>query len=241
MKHISNMLILTLVFGLILIGSNAFAQDEETNNEYCGCLTTSGEIKSISINDPNSEPQKPCKNNEKKVCWNEQGVPGLDGLNCWDLNGDGVKDDSEDVNGDGNHDALDCSGRDGRDGVDGMDAPLAECPCDFAQYFDLFATVESSSTGGETGGPRDTINNSTEGATSNNVPIAGFAQVLYTTAESIFINGEYIGNKVDGRMCEATVIVPSQDDPIFLQSERELTYAELDACTILLKELTPTQ
>lgn len=39
-----------------------------------------------------------------------QGAPGADGLNCWDLNSDGVTDTSEDINGDGYWNALDCQG-----------------------------------------------------------------------------------------------------------------------------------
>ncbi len=37
-------------------------------------------------------------------------TPGADGLNCWDLDGDGQGDANEDVNGDGVFDALDCQG-----------------------------------------------------------------------------------------------------------------------------------
>lgn len=42
-----------------------------------------------------------------------QGEPGLQGelgLNCWDLDGNGVGDQTEDINGDGEFDALDCQG-----------------------------------------------------------------------------------------------------------------------------------
>ena len=37
------------------------------------------------------------------------GEDGLDGLACWDLDSDGVADPSEDQNGDGAYDALDCT------------------------------------------------------------------------------------------------------------------------------------
>ena len=107
-----NKIVVALILGIVISVTNVLAQDE-TNNEYCGCLTTSGEIKSISINDPNSEPQKPCKNNEKKVCWNQQGVPGTDGQD----------------------------GQDGVDGQDGMDAPTPECPCDWDEFFGWFDTI----------------------------------------------------------------------------------------------------
>jgi len=38
------------------------------------------------------------------------GIDGTNGINCWDLNGDGVQDASEDINSDGQWDALDCQG-----------------------------------------------------------------------------------------------------------------------------------
>jgi len=47
------------------------------------------------------------------------GVAGSDGVSCWDLNGNGTGDAEEDVNDDGNFDALDCQGENGTNGVDG--------------------------------------------------------------------------------------------------------------------------
>jgi len=50
------------------------------------------------------------------------GAPGADaqpGLSCWDLDGDGVGSPDEDINGDGNYDALDCRGEPGPPGADG--------------------------------------------------------------------------------------------------------------------------
>jgi len=47
------------------------------------------------------------------------GEPGADGLSCWDLNGDGVADPAEDINDDGDFNALDCQGTDGLDGQPG--------------------------------------------------------------------------------------------------------------------------
>ena len=48
------------------------------------------------------------------------GPAGAAGLNCWDLNGNGIADlSTEDVNGDGVVDPLDCRGADGGDGTDG--------------------------------------------------------------------------------------------------------------------------
>ena len=47
-------------------------------------------------------------------------TPGEDGLNCWDLDGDGTKDASEDTNNDGQWNALDCKGPKGDNGDDGL-------------------------------------------------------------------------------------------------------------------------
>ena len=38
------------------------------------------------------------------------GPTGSDGIACWDLNGNGIGDPSEDINGDNNIDVLDCQG-----------------------------------------------------------------------------------------------------------------------------------
>ncbi|MBA4745418.1 MAG: collagen-like protein [Muricauda sp.] len=44
------------------------------------------------------------------------GADGADGISCWDLNGNGTGDAEEDINEDGNFDALDCQGANGTDG-----------------------------------------------------------------------------------------------------------------------------
>jgi len=49
----------------------------------------------------------------------EDGEDGVDGLNCWDLDGDGEQDLDEDINEDGNFNALDCKG----EGVEGVPGP----------------------------------------------------------------------------------------------------------------------
>jgi len=52
------------------------------------------------------------------------GADGTDGLNCWDLNGNGTADlPDEDANGDGVVDAFDCRGASGSDGSDGATGP----------------------------------------------------------------------------------------------------------------------
>ncbi|MEP0847017.1 MAG: hypothetical protein HRF50_09375 [Phycisphaerae bacterium] len=49
----------------------------------------------------------------------EPGEVGADGLNCWDLDADGLADAIEDINGDGVLDAQDCQGAPGSDGQNG--------------------------------------------------------------------------------------------------------------------------
>jgi len=46
------------------------------------------------------------------------GSDGFDGINCWDLNGDGIGNGSEDSNNDGSYNAVDCQGLARADGAD---------------------------------------------------------------------------------------------------------------------------
>ena len=84
------------------------------------------------------------------------GTDGTDGLNCWDLNGDGIRnchspacdggenaiglgtptEINEDTNGDGIVDVLDCQGADGANGADG--------PSFFDIFIDDFFAVEGN-------------------------------------------------------------------------------------------------
>jgi hypothetical protein len=68
--------------------------------------------------------------NDLQSTQGQPGVPGTNGLACWDLNGNGQPDPEEDVNHDGVWDALDCqgaagqngqNGQNGQDGQDGQD------------------------------------------------------------------------------------------------------------------------
>lgn len=47
------------------------------------------------------------------------GADGENGISCWDLNANGTGEAEEDINQDGNFDALDCQGADGTNGTDG--------------------------------------------------------------------------------------------------------------------------
>lgn len=48
------------------------------------------------------------------------GQGGEDGINCWDLNGNGINDPAEDINQDGSYNALDCKGAKGDAGAQGL-------------------------------------------------------------------------------------------------------------------------
>jgi len=51
---------------------------------------------------------------------------GSNGINCWDLNGNGINDPIEDINGDGAWNALDCQGVDGAPGAPGTQGPQGD-------------------------------------------------------------------------------------------------------------------
>ena len=70
------------------------------------------------------------------------GADGADGISCWDLNGNGVGDAEEDVNNDGNFDAMDCQGADGVDGADGADGVDGVDGADGADGVDGNANVQ---------------------------------------------------------------------------------------------------
>jgi hypothetical protein len=70
-----------------------------------------------------------CKKTERLLSWNitgpkgDKGDPGLavtNGLSCWDLNGNGIRDAVEDTNQDGKWDAADCKGEQGLQGIQGV-------------------------------------------------------------------------------------------------------------------------
>lgn len=63
------------------------------------------------------------------------GANGTDGINCWDLNGNRVNDESEDVNNDNDWDALDCQGS--SSGFAPNTAPLVDAGSDQTKVGDL--------------------------------------------------------------------------------------------------------
>lgn len=66
------------------------------------------------------------ENEECDPCTN--GTDGDDGLDCWDISGNGLCDlQLEDINDDGVCNVTDCIGPAGKDGVDGMNATIEGC------------------------------------------------------------------------------------------------------------------
>ena len=65
------------------------------------------------------------------------GAAGANGISCWDANGDGVNDPSEDTNGDGAHTAADCKGADGATGPQGPAGPAGVIATNEAGAYDL--------------------------------------------------------------------------------------------------------
>jgi hypothetical protein len=122
------------------------------------------------------------------------GTPGTDGVSCWDLNGDGVNDPAEDVNGDLVWDALDCQGADGATGPQGPAGPAG--------------TAGTAGTTGATGpqGPSGVINRYHVYGTSGRLAVSsathtvqpGMTQTFTLTAPANVIIWATIGARTTG-------------------------------------------
>ena len=108
MKAISNLTSLGLggaaVFTALLTTLPAAA------GEVTACIGPGGAITAAAAG---SQPLRKCPPNHVQETFGstssgEPGEDGADGISCWDLNEDGVKDDDEDFNKDGAVDVLDC-------------------------------------------------------------------------------------------------------------------------------------
>jgi len=99
------------------------------------------------------------------------GEPGADGSSCWDLNGNGVADPGEDINGDGDFNALDCQGADGVDGEPGAPgAPGEPAP------FQVIAGAVIRGEDGSTQSGHNVVTSTRMGA--------GYYQVVFDVSES---------------------------------------------------------
>jgi hypothetical protein len=79
----------------------------------------------------------------------EDGAPGLSGISCWDTNGDGINDAEEDINQDGEFNALDCQGLNGQDGEDGMDGSDGEGFDEMSQFGSISLNLSGTRPDGE--------------------------------------------------------------------------------------------
>ena len=84
------------------------------------------------------------------------GTPGTNGINCWDVNGNGLNDPSEDLNNDGNFTTLDCQGATGATGPAGPTGPQGAAgsqgvagpqgPPGVATFYSALGTTNASTT-----------------------------------------------------------------------------------------------
>ena len=103
------------VLGLICLGS-ILAMDTQLD---CKDVAASGLLDALWYNAAVSASNA---NTQAQIAAAEDELSGKDtpGVNCWDLNGNGKNDPDEDVNEDGEFNALDCQGADGANGEDGQ-------------------------------------------------------------------------------------------------------------------------
>lgn len=139
------------------VATIAYATDN--NNTIHACVSTAGSqaqaknmqgggnVGSVRIVDAPEQ----CRVGEVLVEWNkvgQQGPPGLDGadgLNCWDLNGNGVADATEDVNSDTVVDVLDCKGPQGLKGDLGPQGPPGPIPVTNVEKYGFVSTIPPTS------------------------------------------------------------------------------------------------
>jgi hypothetical protein len=99
---------------LVLLAAGAAYAVAQTNGVINACVLKDGTLRIVA--DPAE-----CKRGETPYTWNITGPKGDPGLACWDLNGNGVQDPAEDINGDGAWNAADCKGPQGETGAAGTD------------------------------------------------------------------------------------------------------------------------
>lgn len=117
-KHIHHHKKLIIAIGLVLLMLAAsatwvFAQEIMTDGTIYACVLKDGTLRIVSG-------ANQCKRTETLLSWNILGQKGDPGLACWDLNGNGVADPEEDINGDNQWNTVDCKGPQGEQGIQGM-------------------------------------------------------------------------------------------------------------------------
>ncbi len=103
-----------LGLALVLLAASATWALAQTDGVIYACVVNDGTLRIVPDADQ-------CKKNETLLSWNIMGPQGNPGLACWDLNGDGIQDASEDINQDGLWDPADCKGAQGDPGPAGAD------------------------------------------------------------------------------------------------------------------------
>jgi hypothetical protein len=112
---------LIFVNAVVVWAFTSVKAESSNENVIYACLNPAGQIRIVDSLDE-------CRPKETPIQWNivgpagnpgPQGEPGLDGMNCWDINGNGIADPAEDRNGDGQVDVLDCEGEQGIQGIQG--------------------------------------------------------------------------------------------------------------------------
>ncbi|MFC2068425.1 hypothetical protein ACFLTP_05410 [Chloroflexota bacterium] len=132
---ISIVAILLVVSAVVVWVDNNANANSSNENVICACLNPAGQIRIV-------ESAEECRPQETPLQWSivgsagnpgPQGEPGSDGVNCWDLNGNGIADPEEDLNGDSQVNVLDCNGEQGDPGAPGPAGPTGPA----GQGFDL--------------------------------------------------------------------------------------------------------
>jgi hypothetical protein len=98
---------------LVLSVTWVFAQKIASGGAIYACVLKDGTLRIVAN-------ASGCKKSETLLTWNILGPQGPQGLACWDLDGDGVADPEEDINGDGAWNAADCQGPRGAPGETGQ-------------------------------------------------------------------------------------------------------------------------
>jgi len=175
------------------------------------------------------------------------GTPGVDGLNCWDLNGNGAQDAAEDINNDGSWNALDCKGDSGLTGLNGLGinwlGPLAIAPAGNANdaYYNSVDGVsyvyngttlawDTLAAGGSGGADTDWIQGS--GVVYNSTDLVGIGTTTPVHNLTVFstdtVVASFSGNNPDGTAIVVNTLNPAAMVGMMLTSGTDSAIIALD-------------
>ena len=139
MKHSKRWYAIGMTLAIVLVSGATWVFASDGGAIYA-CVNPAGQVRIVSDLDQ-------CRSQETPLYWSimgpkgdqgdpgpkgdkgdqgdlgpkgDQGEPGLDGLSCWDLNGNSIANTGEDINGDGLFNAFDCKGPKGGTGSQGI-------------------------------------------------------------------------------------------------------------------------